>query len=175
MRVTAHEGKFAIGFGRSPDVGALSLPSEVALMIFGELDERSLTRCVFVCTSWYAFISKEKTLWLRHLERSTHLPPHVISSALDQYPVTARKNPARFSDIQPYSAESQKSILEVKTESLRRPRGYDNAGLSKTVLELAVAQHEGKFHRALACILWLHRMDSSEYKYDQGKRSTLIR
>ena len=166
VRVTAHEGKFAIGFGRSPDVGALSLPSEVALMIFGELDERSLTRCVFVCTSWYAFISKEKTLWLRHLERSTHLPPHVIASALDQYPVTTRKSPVRRPDNELYSAESaHQSTLEDKKSSHCRST-YGDVAVTENVLELAVVQHGGKFHRVLASIHWLDRMSSLEDKLD---------
>ena len=171
LMAAALEDKFAIAFGRSSDDRALSLPAEVALVIFGKLDEKSLIRCAFVSTSWYSFISKEKTLWLYHFQRFTDLPLHIITSALNQYPdVSVRKGPIRRSEIEPLSTESQQLSPKDKTSNIRvrRRRRYENdfAIVTENVLELAVVQHRGILHKVFSSLRWLTKERPVHYRTD---------
>lgn len=153
MAAAAHAADtyFATDFGRSI-TRSFSLPVEISLMVFLALDLRSLTQCVFVCTSWYSFISKEKRLWLRPLSTITHLPVRIVTSAVEQYHLTSFKSPVRRSG--QISIELQQSTQAVAP--VLPTRSED----SEEVLKLAMLQHQAVLHRVFSSICWLKKKEN---------------
>lgn len=161
------EGMYAVDFGRWSN-RTFSLPPEVSSMIFSQLDERSLTRCAFVCTSWYSSISMEKTLWLHYLEKLTRLPPHIIKSAVEQYRVTVSKSVKNRSER--VCAQSQPSTGEVDEESIESKVGQRVSG---NILQLALVQHRGVLHNVFSSLRWLNKEGPVEHKAGAARRITL--
>ena len=72
----------------------------IAIQIFSHLDFSSLTKCLLVCETWNQFLTKDRTVWLKMLEKTRPALEYLTNEL-------SNANQGRHQDFNPTKAKIQ--------------------------------------------------------------------